>query len=113
MKDTQAWIKKCESLRLKEYIDTTGHKTIGWGRNLDRGISVDEAELMFQNDYNNTVEDLTKHSWFNMQPEGVKQALINMTFNLGIQKLLLFIKMIDALREKNYTLAAIEALNST
>jgi lysozyme len=47
-----------------------------------------------------------------MQPEGVQMALINMNFNLGIHKLEQFVGMINALREKNYTLAAQEALNS-
>ena len=46
----QAWIKKNEGLDLNTYIDTTGHATVGWGRNLENGISLDEAELMFQND---------------------------------------------------------------
>ena len=106
------WIKGCEALRLHPYLDTTGHVTIGWGRNLDNGISYDEAELMFQNDYKNTVAELEKQDWYNMQPDNVKCALINMNFNLGIEKLLEFHGMIAVLKEKNYNLAATEALNS-
>lgn len=106
------WIKNCEGLDLHSYIDTNGHLTIGWGRNLENGIRQDEAELMFQNDFKQSVDELKKHDWYEMQPEGVQMALINMNFNLGIHKLEQFVGMINALREKNYTLAAQEALNS-
>jgi lysozyme len=109
---TQAWIKTCEGLKLHTYIDTNGHCTVGWGRNLENGIRLDEAELMFQNDLKQTVEELEGCDWYNEQPDHVKNALINMNFNLGITKLLEFHGMIDALKTKNYTLAAQEALNS-
>jgi lysozyme len=112
MTDVQAWIKKCESLRLNIYIDSTGNPTIGWGRNIRKGISIDEAELMFQNDYKNTLAELNTCDWYHTLPDGVKAALINMNFNLGIGKLIGFKKMISALKAQNFTLAAQEALDS-
>jgi lysozyme len=112
MQDLQLWIKTCEGLKLKSYVDTNGHITIGWGRNLENGISLDEAELMFQNDYKQTVSELKLYDWYLMQPLGVQSALINMNFNLGITKLLGFKKMIAALTIKDYTTAALEALDS-
>ncbi len=112
MTDLQAWIKKCEGLRLNIYVDSTGNPTIGWGRNLRKGISMDEAELMFQNDLKETIAQLENFSWYHSLPDGVKAGLINMCFNLGIGKLLQFKQMIAALTAKNYTLAAQEALNS-
>ncbi len=112
MTDIQLWIKKCEDLKLHPYLDTTGHVTIGYGRNLDNGISSDEAELMFQNDLKRTLSELDLCDWYVNQPEHVKNALINMNFNLGLPKLLEFTGMINALKDKNYTLAAQEALNS-
>ena len=51
----QSWIKRDEGLKLEPYLDTTGHLTVGWGRNLQNGILLDEAELMFQNDLTQTV----------------------------------------------------------
>jgi len=110
--ELQTWIKKCEALRLTIYVDQTGNPTIGWGRNIRKGISVDEAELMFQNDYKQAVSQLEHFDWYDSQPQGVKDALINMNFNLGIGKLLGFKKMIAALTIKNHALAAQEALNS-
>lgn len=110
--DAKQWIKKNEGLMLHPYLDTTGHVTIGWGRNLDNGIRVNEAELMFENDYEQTVKELEQFDWYLMQPPGVQFALINMNFNLGITKLLQFKGMIGHLKEKNYTAAAQHALDS-
>lgn len=112
MQDLQDWIKNCEGLDLKSYVDTNGHLTIGWGRNLEDGIRLDEAELMFQNDLKQTIGELEPLSWFNSQPQGVKNALINMNFNLGITKMLEFEDMICCLERKNYPGAAHAALNS-
>ena len=109
---TQSWIKKDEALKLIPYVDTTGNLTVGWGRNLRNGIRIDEAELMFQNDLKQTVEELEKQTWYIDQPHNVQNALINMNFNLGITKLLEFKDMITALEHKNYRAAAQAALNS-
>jgi lysozyme len=111
--DVQSWIKKCEGLKNHTYIDTTGNITIGWGRNLSNGISNDEAELMFQNDFKRASKELQQYTFYQIQPIGVQEALINMNFNLGIERFLSFKKMIKALLNKDYTTAAVEALDST
>lgn len=108
----QAWIKTDEGLKLEAYVDTTGNLTIGWGRNLKDGIRADEAELMFQNDLKQALNELLDQSWFPSLPTNVKNALINMNFNLGIEKLLEFKDMIEALKSKNYRAAAQAALDS-
>jgi lysozyme len=112
MTDIQTWIKQCEGLKLTPYSDTTGHLTIGWGRNLTVGIRLDEAEFLFQNDFNQTLSELQICDWFDNLPPNVKNALINMNFNIGISKLLEFTNMITALKEKDFTKAAQEVLNS-
>lgn len=109
---TQAWIKTDEGLRLETYVDTNGHVTVGYGRNLENGITLDEAELLFQNDLKRTEDELEQHDWYNNAPQNVKNALINMNFNLGITKLLEFKDMIGALESKSYRAAAQAALNS-
>ena len=108
----QAWIKQDEGLKLETYVDTTGHLTVGWGRNLQNGIRLDEAELMFQNDLTQTVNELLQQPWYGDISANVQNALINMNFNLGITKLLEFKDMITALEQKNYRAAAQAALNS-
>ena len=67
---------------------------MGWGSNLQNGIRLDEAELMFQNDLEQTVNELLQQPWYRSLPHKVQNALINMNFNLGITKLLEFKDMI-------------------
>ena len=110
--DVKVWIKSCEGLKLHPYMDTTKHVTIGWGRNLDNGISLDEAQLMFENDFTRCHKELNCCDWFLNQPSNVQNGLLNMNFNLGITELDDFKGMIQALRNKDYTKAAQEALNS-
>ena len=72
--DLQNWIKKCEGLKLEAYMDTTGHLTIGWGRNLVNGILLNEAQLMFDNDYSRTIEELVHQDWYHPLPQCVKMC---------------------------------------
>lgn len=107
------WIKHHEGVVLEPYVDTVGKLTIGVGRNLsDNGISHDEAEYMLENDIKRAVQDVENQSWFKDQPEGIQKALVNMSFNLGLPRLLSFKKMIAALDKKDYATAAREALDS-
>ncbi len=71
-----------------------------------------EAEFLFENDLKRTQRELCRCDWYTMQPPGVRAALQNMCFNLGLPRLLSFKKMIAALEKKDYLLASIEALNS-
>lgn len=112
-KNLKEWIKICEEFASRPYTDTVGKLTIGYGRNLtDNDLSQDEADYLFENDFNRCVRELSQYAWFTKQPEGVQGALINMCFNLGLPRLKGFKRMIAALDAKNYTLAAQEALDS-
>lgn len=113
MEGLKDWIKKCEGFRAFPYLDTVGKVTIGYGRNIDDlGISEIEAEFMLDNDIARCQKDLSQYSWYLIQPDNIKMALMNMCFNMGINRLLGFKKMIAALINKDYTNAAIEALDS-
>jgi len=107
------WIKQCEGFRSHPYLDTVGKVTIGFGRNIDDlGISMDEAEFMLDNDIARCKHQLETYPWYVKQPPCVKDALVNMCFNVGITRLLGFHNMIKALMVYDYTTAAQEALNS-
>ncbi|HWI49080.1 MAG TPA: glycoside hydrolase family protein [Rummeliibacillus sp.] len=111
--DIKDWIKRHEGFNSHPYFDSVGKLTIGWGRNIeDNGISKEEADALFENDFDAAVNDLMRFDWWVMQPKSVQDALINMRFNLGLHRLLGFTKMIQALQEKNYSKAAQEALDS-
>ena len=103
-----------EGWRLKPYRDTKGLLTIGCGRNLDDvGISEEEARAMLNADVDRAESALRRNlPWFLEAPEPVQRGLTNMVFNLGFTGLSQFGKMLTALANKNYDLAAAEALRS-
>ncbi len=111
--DLKAWLRHNEGYDNMPYIDTVGKLTIGYGRNLqDNGISREEAEFFLENDIKRAIKDVEGFSWYQLAPESTKRGLVNMSFNLGLPRLLSFRKMIEALINKDYTKAAVEALDS-
>ncbi len=107
------WIKGNEGYSAILYKDIANKWTIGWGRNIeDEGIRPNEAQLMFDNDLYEAIDDIQDFTWYVIAPDSVKKALINMSFNLGLPRLLTFKKMIASLEEKNYARSAQEALDS-
>ncbi|MDX8400945.1 MAG: glycoside hydrolase family protein [Gallionellaceae bacterium] len=103
-----------EDLRLKPYRCSAGKLTIGVGRNLDdNGISQREAMILLTHDVQNTIHCLTSNLPFFEHLDGVRQmALIDMCFNLGINGLLNFKRMLKALRDSDFEEAAKQAQDS-
>lgn len=103
-----------EGVRLKPYRDTVGKLTIGVGRNLDdRGITEIEAAQMLDTDINLAKVELAFFMpWSSQLNDARREALLNMTFNLGIVKLRLFKNMLAALKAGDWQKAHDEALNS-
>lgn len=107
-------ILRHESYRQFPYIDTTGHVTIGIGRNLtDNGISLTEAMYMLDEDikyFKGKLLDV--YPPFETLCEARQLVLIDMCFNLGINGLLEFKDMLSALSDCNYSAAADAMKNS-
>lgn len=113
MKELKDWIKEHEGFNPKVYKCSRGFNTIGWGHNLDaKGITRKQAEMILDDDIAECKAQLESCYWYLKQPDGVKKALIDMCFNLGIDGLLKFNHMISALYMGNYQVAADEAQNS-
>ncbi len=113
-----AQLKRHEGVRLNTYTDTTGHVTIGVGRNLsDRGISMQEAEALLMNDIAATIGELSvRLRWFDRLDPVRQRALIDLAFNIGVAGLLKFPRMLAALQEGivtgSFALARAELLAS-
>ena len=114
MDKTTALIAKHEGLRLKPYKCTAGKLTIGYGRNLDDvGITEHEAETMLTSDIERVYRDLTVHyDWFKTLDEVRESVVVNMCFNLGLNRFNKFKKTIKYISEGDYEKAAAEMMDS-
>ena len=100
--------------RSKPYRDSRGFLTIGYGRCLDtEGITMAEGEYLLDNDIRDkSIELLQKIPWAETLDDARLGVLQNMAYNLGVQGLLGFHKMLAAMQKGDWAMAAIEALNS-
>ena len=103
-----------ESYRQFPYTDTTGHITIGIGRNLDsRGISQNEAFTLLDDDIIYFTSKLNSALSFYPGLDEIRQiVLIDMCFNLGINGLLTFDKFLGFVEDHDWENASKELLNS-
>lgn len=94
--------------RLMPYQDSTGHLTVGFGRNLeDRGLSLDEAEVLLHNDVKDTLRELNFALPWVADLDPVRQRVIaNMAFNMGVPKLMEFRATLRAVKGGEYGVAA-------
>lgn len=109
-----AQLKRHEGLSLKPYRDSMGLLTIGYGRNLDDvGISEHEAEMLLAADAAGAEAALFKAIPWAKDLDPVRQdVLINMAFNMGINKLLGFVNTLHYVSVGDYARAAEGMLNS-
>lgn len=118
LQDAIQMTKNFEGLRLRPYKCPTGKLTIGYGRNLeDVGITKEEADYLFTNDYNNAVANLKALLVSNgIKYEDVHKdvfyALTDMMFNMGYDRLSKFKKLLYELKNGSYEGAAREMKNS-
>ena len=103
-----------EGRRARIYLDSVGKVTGGVGRNLtDRPFSEDEMDLMLKNDIKGAARDLDRRlPWWRQMSEARQNVLANMCFNMGIDRLLGFVKALDLMRASRYDAAAAEMLDS-
>ena len=83
-------IKQSEGLRLNVYKDTEGYDTIGYGHKLKpgedylrNGITKEQAEQLFAQDFDYHYKAAMKIPSFNKHPKEVQDALVDMTYNMG------------------------------
>ena len=107
-------IKEYEGFSSLPYDCTAGFLTIGFGRNLEqRGITKEEAEILLANDIEIAENEISRiiKDWQAL-PEQAKIVLIDLTYNLGLKKLLTFEKMLDAVDRRDWESAHSELLDS-
>ena len=108
-------IKHHEGVRLLPYLDTAGKITIGWGRCLStKGISMKEAEALLAADIADAIDDFYKLPIAVIRNCNVarRRVVCEMLYNLGLGGVMKFKKMLSAIEQKDFDLAADEMLSS-
>lgn len=131
----RSYIKSNEGVKLKVYNDSTGHKTIGAGFNLESGdakhklsqlglsyeqiatgkqtISKEHVNVLLQQGITKAMRDaISLVPNFDQLNRDRQIVLIDLAFNLGRTGLSKFVKMLKAIKENNWEKASEELKNS-
>jgi lysozyme len=97
-----------EGRKLRPYTDMRGRLTIGVGRNLtDVGISEAECDMLLGTDIDYTSAELDQYlPWWRTLDGQRQRVLLNMTFHLGITRVLRFEEALAAVQAGNWEVAA-------
>lgn len=114
LKKLKQMLIKHEGKKLWPYKCTAGKLTIGIGHNLDaKGISNAVADLMYEEDIMEVINDLHKiFENFNDLPEQIQLVLADMRFQLGDLGFRKFNKLIKSVERKDWKEMKISMANS-
>lgn len=101
-------LRQEEGFRATLYVDTEGHKTIGYGLNIDAGISQRVAAAALQAQLEELQEALVKYPWYAPLDPVRQSVLLDMAFNNGLSGLLHFPHMLAAISRQDWTSASTE-----
>lgn len=119
----QNQLKIDEGVRLRVYADSLGKLTVGVGHlvlpadGLKAGdtITQERCDALFEADTARAISDCQKYLGFigfDDLPDLIQEALVNLLFNLGVNRLLGFKKFLQAVRIGDYSRAADELVDS-
>ena len=107
------YTKKFEGLSFHPYLCPTGHLTIGYGHNLENGITEEIASSLLDSDLKTAEKEIgSRFAGYHKLNEARQFVLTDMAFNMGISRLMTFKKMFAALAKGEYPTAAREMLAS-
>jgi lysozyme len=107
-----ARLKVEEGFRAQLYKDTVGKSTIGYGFNVDAGITDYAATALLNAQIQERDTALLPFWWYSPLNDARKSVFIDVSFNVGINGLLHFPKCISAVGAGNWQVAHDELLNS-
>ena len=109
-------LKRHEGVRSHVYLCSAGYETIGVGRNISKsgmGLSDDEVDYLLENDIARVIKELSsEYPWFNSLDDVRKDAMIDISFNLGATRFRGFKRALAAMEVADYKMAAKEFLDS-
>jgi lysozyme len=97
-----------EGFRATAYSDTGGHTTIGFGFNVDAGISEFAAGALLTAQLQELHRQLLALPWYAALDDVRQSVCLDIAFNAGLPGLLHFPRMIAALERQDWAAAATE-----
>jgi lysozyme len=105
--------KTNEGFRSKVYKDSRGFNTVGYGLNLDAGLSEHLASVILAEQLAEAEADAESAFLWYSGTDGVRQSVIvELVFNTGLAKLKGFTHMLAACQAQDWNAAAAELQNS-
>lgn len=101
-------LKTEEGFRATKYTDTQGHLTIGYGFDVDAGISPFAAAALLQAQASERHNTLITYPWYAALDPVRQSVCLDIAFNNGLNGLLHFPHMIAALAKGDWAAAAAE-----
>ena len=111
----RAELERDEGRRKKLYRCTAGKLTGGIGHNFDdRGLSDAAIDFIFEEDLRDAMRDLSVALpwWSSTLNDARQRVLVNMVFNMGISRVLMFKLALSHMRNGEWSKAAAEMRNS-
>lgn len=106
-------LKEAEGWRPNAYQDTQGIWTIGFGTNLQElNIDRQTGEKWLQSSLFKAELEAQSFAFFQRLNNPRKRVVIELIYNMGLPRLLGFVRMLDALEKGEYVRAAAELLRS-
>ena len=113
-------IKKNEGFSSRSYKDQLGNYTIGYGHLIrkkeitlyKKKIKISFFQNLFENDFKTALDDYNKHFRKYSFSQNIKELIVEMIFQMGIQNVLSFKKTLRHIRKNNNFLAALEMMDS-
>lgn len=111
-------LKVDEGVKATVYKDHLGWDTIGVGRLVDArkpgaGLRPSEIDMLLQNDIDDRIEALTRRlPWFQNLDDARRGALLNMSFQLGVDGLMGFKNTLRMVEDGDYMGAARNMMQS-
>lgn len=102
---------------LHAYEDHLGYLTIGVGRLIDKrrggGITQEESRYLLRNDISRVVAQCeTRFEWWDSLDSARQQVIVCMAFQLGVNGVANFRKMVAAIRVRDFAEAARQMIDS-
>jgi lysozyme len=109
-------LKRHEGVESHVYRCSAGYETIGVGRNISKsglGLTDDEVDYLLENDIVRVIKELSsEYPWFRGLDDVRKDAMIDISFNLGATRLRGFRRALAAMDAADYKTASLEFLDS-